>query len=42
MCCKGIVKTFENPKYVKLPNKGIASCALKVFFMMGVLQSQYI
>jgi hypothetical protein len=35
MCSKGIAKTFENPKYVKLFSKGIASCALGVFSTMG-------
>jgi len=42
MCFKGIAKTFENPKYVKPPNEGIASCALKVFSRMGILQIQHI
>ncbi len=42
MCFKGIPKTFENPKYVKPPNEGIPSCALKVFSRMGILQIQHI
>jgi len=39
VCSKGIAQTFENPKYVKPPNEGITSCALRVFSPMKVLQT---
>ncbi len=35
MYSNGIVEFFENLKYVKPPNEGIAGCALKVFSMMS-------
>jgi hypothetical protein len=38
VCSEGIAQSFENPKYVKLPNEGIASCALRMFSPIRVLQ----
>ncbi len=35
MCSKGIVESFGNLEYVKPPNEGIASFALRVFSTMG-------
>jgi hypothetical protein len=35
MCSKGITKPFENLKYVKPPNEGIASFVSRVFSTMG-------
>jgi hypothetical protein len=35
VCFQGIVKSFENLKYVKPPNEGIAGCVSRVFFTMG-------
>jgi len=35
MCYKGIIKAFENLKYVKPPNESIASFVSGVFSMMG-------
>jgi hypothetical protein len=43
VCFEGIAQTFENPKYVKPPpHESIASCALRVFFTIGLLQTQCI
>jgi hypothetical protein len=38
-CSESIAQTFENSKYVKPPNEGIATCALRVFSPMRILQT---
>jgi hypothetical protein len=35
MCSKGIAKSFENLKYVKPSNEGIASFVSRMFSTMG-------
>jgi hypothetical protein len=39
VCFEGIGQTFENSKYVKHPNGGIAGCVLRMFSTKGLLQT---